>query len=164
MDLDFLKFWSDAIRQSTAAQTLGDEISRWMKGDIKETDQLYALFKKYYGLDQGTDVFKDYENQLKELAGNFQKSFKELIPMLGVVPKADYDQLLRQYDDLKKKVAGLEEALKGLERKLSGNAPDQSKTAGVLDEMITTQTEQFQKIMNIFADISGLTAPKNQEK
>jgi hypothetical protein len=164
MDLEFFKFWTDAMRQSTAMQTLGDEVSRWMKGDIKETDELYALFRKYYGLEQGTDMFKDYENQLKDLVGNFQKSFNEILPMLGVVPKIQYDNLLQQYDDLKKKVAGLEDALKELEKKLGGSASNQVKTAGAFDEMIKTQTEQFQNIMNTFADISGLTAHKDEKK
>ncbi|MCU0598303.1 MAG: hypothetical protein MUE70_03470 [Desulfobacterales bacterium] len=164
MDINFLKLWSDAIRQSTPMQTLGDEISRWMKGDIRESDELYALFRKYYGLEQGADVFKDYENQLKGLAGNFQTSFKELLSILGVVPKSEYDNLLEQYDALKKKVAGLEEALKALEKKLGGSPQNQAKAPGVFDEMIKTQTEQFQNIMNTFADISGLTARKDEKK
>ena len=164
MDLQFLKFWTDAIRQSNTVQTLGDEISRWMKGDIKETDELYALFRKYYGLELGKDAFKDYENQLKELIGNFQNSFKEFFQMLGVVPRAEYDDLLRKYENLKKKVAGMEEALKELEKKLGVNAPNQPKDAGMFDEMIKAQTEQFQKIMNTFSEISGIISPKDAGK
>jgi oligoendopeptidase F len=164
MDLQFLKFWGEALRQSTTMQTMGDEISRWMKGDIKETDELYAFFRKQYGLEQGTDAFQDYENQLKDLVGNFQKSFKELLPMFGMVPKSEYDQLLQKYEDLKKKVSGLEEALKELAKKLSGNRSGQLNAAGMLDEMVKVQTDQFQKIMNTFADISGLTARKDEKK
>jgi hypothetical protein len=164
MDLDFFKFWSDAIRQSTPMQALGDEINRWMKGDIKETDELYTLFRKYYGLEQGTDAFKDYENQLKELIGNFQASFKELLSVFGVVPRSEYDQLLQQYENLKQKVAGLEEALRELEKNQGGNAPDQTKVAGVFDEMVKTQTEQFQKIMKGFTEVAGFTAPKDEKK
>jgi hypothetical protein len=164
MDLQFLKFWSDAVRQSAAMQTMGDEISRWMKGDIKETDELYAFFRKHYGLEQGTDAFKDYENQIKDLVENFQKSFKELLPMLGVVPKVKYDQLLQQYSDLKEKVARLEENLKNLEKRISGKAPDQPESLEVFDKMIKAQTDQFQKIMNTFSEISGLKTPEGEKK
>jgi hypothetical protein len=164
MDLQFLKFWGDAIRQSSTVQKLGDEVSRWMKGEIKETDDLYTLFRKYYGLDQGTEVFKDYENQLKELVGDFQKSFKELLPMLGVVPKTEYDQLLQQYDDLKKKVAGLETALKEMGNRLSSATPGQTAGAGAFEQMIKAQTEQFQKMMNAFTEISGQMDPKDKKK
>jgi hypothetical protein len=164
MDLQFLKFWGEAIRQSNAMQILGDEISRWMKGDIKETDELYALFRKYYGLEQGTDAFKDYGSQLKEAAENFQKSFREFLALMGVVPRSVYDQLLEQYADLKQKVAGLEENLKNMEKRFSGNAPDQPKAAGVFDEMIKAQTDQFQEIMNTFTEISGIKTPKDGKK
>jgi hypothetical protein len=41
---------------------------------------------------------------------------------------------------------------------------DTPKAGGALDDMIKTQTEQFQKIMNTFADISGLSAPKGEKK
>jgi len=164
MDLQFLKFWGEAIRQSNTMQILGDEISRWMKGDIKETDELYALFRKYYGLEQGANEFKEYENQLKELVGSFQKSFNELLPMLGLVPKSEYDNLLKQYKDLKKKVVGLEDALKELEKKLGGNAPLLTNAAGVFDEMVKVQKDQFQNIMNMFSEISGIKTPKDENK
>jgi hypothetical protein len=164
MDLQFLKFWGEALRQSTTMQTMGDEISRWMKGDIKETDELYAFFRKQYGLDQGKDMFKDYENQLKDLAGNFQKSFKELLTMLGVVPKSEYDQLHQQYDELKKKVLDLEKTLKDLGKRFNGNVSGKTGDAGVIDEMIKAQTDQFQKLMNTFADISGLMVPKDEDE
>jgi len=162
MDLQFMKFWTDAIKQSAAVQTLSDEVSRWMKGEIKETDELYALFRKYYGLEQGSAVFADYETQLKEMAGNFQKSFKEFLSVMGVIPKSEYDLLHEQYEELKKKVMGLEKTLKDLEKQISGNAADQPKNAGALDEMIKAQTDQFQKIMTAFAEISGITSPKGK--
>jgi BMFP domain-containing protein YqiC len=164
MDQQFLKFWGDAIRQTSVMQTLGEEISRWMKGDIKETDELYAFFRKHYGLDQGTDAFTDYESRLKEMAVNFQKSFHELLSMLGVVPRSEYDQLLGQYAELKQKLAGLEENLKMMEKRFAGNASDQPKAAGVFDEMIKAQTGQFQKVMNTFAEISGIKTPEHEKK
>ncbi len=164
MDLDFLKLWSDAVRHSAAMQTLADEIRRWTKGDIRQSDELYRLFQKYYGQAQGTDGFNESKDPLKNLAENFQKTFKELLEMWGVVPRSEYDDLRKKYDDLKKKVAALETALKDLEKKLGGGAPGQINGADVFDDMIKTQSAQFQKIMNAFADISGITASIDEKK
>lgn len=164
MDLELLKLWMDTIKQSAANQTLMDEFGRWMKGDAKESDELYGLFRKYYGPKQGTDAFEDYENQLKEVLENFQKSFKELLSILGVVPKSEYDQLHQQYEALKEKVAGLEEKIESLRKSFNKDAPEQAGGAGALDEIIKAQTDQFAKLMNSFTGISGAKPSKDEKK
>jgi hypothetical protein len=164
MDLELIQLWMDAIQQSTAKQDLMDEFGRWMKGEAKETDELFGVFRKYYSLQPGTDAFTDYGNQLKEVMGNFQTSFKELLSILGVVPKADYDRLRHEYEAIKEKAAGLEEMVESLRKKSGKHAADGSEKANPLEDLIKAQTDQFSKLMNSFAGISGTGTSQNEKK
>ena len=152
------------VKQSVANQSAADELGRWMKGDIKESDELYSLFRKYYGMGQGTGALKDYESQFKETMKNFQASFKEFLPILGVVSKAEYDHLHRQFEELKEKAAGLEKEVESLRKRLSGNPEDPAETAQAFDQIIKTQTDQFQKLMNTFTGMAGIPAQKDEKK
>jgi hypothetical protein len=52
MDRQFLEFWGNYLLSVARGQKQLEDVTRWIHGGFSGVDELTALFKKYYGLEE----------------------------------------------------------------------------------------------------------------
>jgi hypothetical protein len=82
---------------------------------------------------------------------DFQKSLTEYMDLLGVVPKSEYQTLLRKCQELEKKVAEREETIRQLKMTGTGTWSGQKEFTKGMQDLVTKQSEQFQELINHFS-------------
>ena len=96
-------------------------------------------------------VSPDYMATWKKASEDFQKSFKDYLRLMGVVPKEEHLTLVKKYEELKEKFAFQEDTIKNLRMLLDEKkAEPQGEVAKGFQEIMEKQTEQFQETMETF--------------
>ena len=52
MDRQFLEFWGNYLLSVARGQKQLEDVTRWISGGFSGVEELTALFKKYYGLEE----------------------------------------------------------------------------------------------------------------
>ena len=60
MDTKFFKFWNDFVQQAVKGQIRSSDLMTLMQQGDGGSDEVMAMFKKYYGLDQKAVDAPDY--------------------------------------------------------------------------------------------------------
>jgi hypothetical protein len=147
MDRRFLEFWGNFLINAAKGQKKFEELSQWFSQDLKGFEDLTALFRKSYGLDELPENSADYEEAWQKAAENFQNSLRDYLSLMGVVPKDEHIKLVKKYEDLKRKVADQEETIKHLRMLLEEKGFGQGELVRSFQDLIITQTDQFQELM-----------------
>jgi len=147
MDRRFLEFWGNFLINAAKGQKKFEELSQWFSQDLKGFEDLTALFRKSYGLDELPENSADYEKAWQKAAENFQNSLRDYLSLMGVVPKDEHIKLVKKYEDLKRKVADQEETIKHLRMLLEEKGFGQGELVRSFQDLIITQTDQFQELM-----------------
>lgn len=170
MDAKFYQFWSDFIKQAAEGQGNFKDFTGWMRqgphvNDMPGIpDEMMAMFKKYYGLDQMSADAPDYSTLFESSLKEFNDSLANLYSILEVVPKKDYLDLEKKYNALKKKAADLEEAVRQLKLLFKTSTPDVDEGIGSMNQMLKTQNENFLKMMDSLAGFYGISKDKEADK
>ena len=129
-----------------------EDMSKWMQQGFEGFDELTAMFKKFYGLEHMEKDTPAYVETWKKASENFQKSFKDYLRLMGVVPKNEHLTLVKKYEELKEKVAAHEETIKHLRMLLEEKKVEtQGELVKGFQEIIEKQSEQFQETMETFS-------------
>jgi hypothetical protein len=122
-----------------------------MQQGFKGSDELTAMFTRFYGLEHMGKDSPDYMEAWKKASEDFQKSFKDYLHLMGVVPQEEHLTLVKKYEELKEKVASQEETIKHL-RMLLGEkkAGAQGDVDKGFQEIIEKQSKEFQETMETF--------------
>ena len=148
MDKHFLEFWGNFLINAAKGQKQLQDMSKWMQQGFEGFDELTAMFKKFYGLEQMEKDTPAYMEAWKKASENFQKSFKNYLDLVGVVSKDEHLALVKKYEELKEKVAAQEETIKHLRMLLEEKKVEtQGKLVQGFQEIIEKQSEQFQETM-----------------
>jgi tetratricopeptide (TPR) repeat protein len=148
MDRQFLEFWGNFLINAAKGQKQMEDMSKWMQQGFKGFDELTGMFKKFYGLEHMEKDTPAYMETWKQASENFQKSYKDYLRMMGIVPKDEHLELVRKYEELKKKVAVHEETIKHLRILLEEKrAETQGEFVKGFREILEKQGEQFQETM-----------------
>jgi len=151
MDKQFLEFWGTFLINAAKGQKQFEDMATWMTQGLEGFDELTAMFTKFYGLEHLEKDSPDGMETWKKASENFQKSFKDYMRLMGVVPKDEHLDLLKKYEALKDKAAAQEETIRNLRALLEDK---QLKTQGELvkgfQDIVEKQTEQFQETMETF--------------
>ena len=151
MDRQFLEFFGNFLINTAKGQKQVEDISKWMNQDFQGFDELTAMFKKFYGLDQMKENSITPMETWKAASENFQKSFKDYLRMMGVVPKDEQLDLVKKYEDLKEKMCTQEETIKHLRMILEEKkAESQGELVKGFQEVLEKQNNQFQETMETF--------------
>lgn len=165
MDKQFLEFWGNFMINSAKGQKQLEDMTKWMSQGLSGFDEMTAMFGKFYGLDKLGKDTPAYLKTWDKAAEDFQKSFKDYLNLMGVVPKDEHLALVRKYEDLKKKVADQEETIKHL-RMLQGEkwaaaaAADQGEVIEGFQDLVKSQGEQFQELTKSINRFFETEAPK----
>jgi len=151
MDTQFLEFWGNFMINAAKGQRQLEEMSTWMGQGLKGSDELTALFRKFYGMEHMDKNDSDYKVTWKKASEDFQESFKDFQNLMGVVSKDEYLDLVKKYEDMKKKVADQEETIKNLRMLLDARGTgEQEEVVKSFQELMHKQSEQFQKLASNF--------------
>lgn len=127
-----------------------EEMDKWINQGLRGFDDLTAMFRKFYGLNDIPNKGPDYAKAWEEATQNFLDSFNDYLSLMGVVPKAEYLELLGKFEDLEQKVAEQEKTIEHLRTLLDKEWTDQGEMIEGFQNVIKNQTEQFQKLMKSF--------------
>jgi len=148
MDKHFLEFWGNFLINAAKGQKQLDDMSKWMQQGFKGFDEFTDMFRKFYGLEHMEKDTSSYMETWKKASENFQKSYKDYLHMMGVVPKDEHLTLVRKYEKLKEKIAAQEETINHLRMLLEEKKVEtQGKLVQGFQEIIEKQSEQFQETM-----------------
>ena len=151
MDRHFLEFWGNFLINAAKGQKQLEDISKWMQQGFKGFDELNDLFRKFYGLDHLEKDTSGYMETWKRASENFQKSFRDYLSLMGVVPKEEHLALVKKYEELKEKIDAQEETIKNLRVLLEEKKGEtQGELVKGFQEIIEKQSEQFQEAMETF--------------
>ncbi len=151
MDRHFLEFWGNFLINAAKGQKQLEDMSKWMQQDFEGFDELTGMFNKFYGLEHMEKDTPVYTETWKEASESFQKSFKDYLRLMGVVPKNEHLTLVKKYEELKEKVAAHEETIIHLRMLLEEKkAETQGELVQGFQEIIEKQSEQFQETMETF--------------
>ena len=151
MDKNFLEFWGNFLINTAKEQQRMEDLSKWMQQGFKGFDELTAMFNKFYGLEQTKKDTPAYMETWKKASENFQKSFKDYLRLMGVVPKVEHLDLVKKYEELKEKVLAQEETINHLRLLLEEKKTEsQEKLVHGFQELIEKQSKEFQETMETF--------------
>ncbi len=170
MDHQFLDFWGNLWLQMVQGQKQWDgAIDLWQKG-FAGFKEWTALLGKTYGLKQTQPEVPDENKVWVETLQNFQRFFQDYFKLFGYVLRTDYDRLKNEYDRLqedhqllKRKTESQEETIRNLQAMLAAQTMDPAGLAKPFKDLISQQTEQFQRFMSgIIPDVKK--SPGGEDK
>lgn len=150
MDRQFLEFWGNFLLSVARGQRQMEDLERWLQRDSGGFDDLTALFRKAYGLEEsGSD------NQVPEATGAWKQSeeafratFQEYLRAFGVVSLEQHQALVEENERLQGKIAEQEKTIARLQLLLGEKGLlDPDELARKLQGIMENQANAFQKIM-----------------
>ncbi|MFZ0450331.1 MAG: hypothetical protein WAL98_13930 [Desulfatiglandaceae bacterium] len=159
MDKKFLEFWGNLLINAAKGQEQLEDMTKWMGQGLKGFENYSDMFRKLYGLDGVDEDSSEDLKQRQRAAAEFQKSFKDYMDLMGVVPKQEHLALVQKYEELKDRVSGQEETIKHLRMLLGQRGSSEETVTQTFQGLIKKQTDQFQELMENLGQISKRTSP-----
>jgi hypothetical protein len=158
MDTKFMEFWGNFLLNAAKSQQQLEDMTKWMKDGFSGFEEFSSLFQKVYGLEKVDQESPDYSKLWAGAQENFTKSFKDYLALLGVVPLDEHLALVNKYETLKEKAASQEETIKHLRMLFAeGKKEEFQEVSGRFEELAKKQGEQFQKLIESFAQSTKKT-------
>lgn len=151
MDKRFLEFWGNFLINTAKEQKRMEDLTIWMQQGFKGFDELTAMFKKFYGLEQLEKDTPAYMECWEKASENFLDSFNNYLDIMGLVPKNKHLALIKKYEELKEKVTAQEETINHLRLLLKEKKTEtQEELIQGFQDLIEKQSKQFQETMETF--------------
>ena len=152
MDKHFLEFWGNSLLTAAKSQKQFEDMTAWVQQGFKGFEEMTTFFLKVYGLDNVTKGSPDYLMAWEKAEKEFKQSFNDYISMLGFVAKNEHLELVGKYEELKEKFDSQEETIRHLRLLLSeSKLKDQGELAKQFEDLISTQNNQFQGLVDKFS-------------
>jgi len=153
MDKKYLEFWGTFLLNSAKGQEQMEDMTQWFREGFKGFEQQTNLFRKCYGLDRESESSPNYMEMWSKAASDFQNSYKELLGLMGLVPKEEYLTLAEKYEALKERLASQDETIRHLKMKSTARDIDQGEVVKGFEALMKNQAEQFQEVMKSFGQL-----------
>ena len=148
MDRNFYEFWGQMFLNLAKGQKQIEDFRKWFGQGLMGYESMNAMFRKAYGLDRIEEESPDYTEIWKKSVETFQKSFREGLSLMEVVPKGEYEKLTQKCAALEKTVAEHEETIRTLKRLLTEEASGAPAAAlEDLQGLLRDQQTQFQELV-----------------
>ena len=154
MDRHFLEFWGNYLLAAAKGQKQLEDLNQWIRQGFSGFEELTAMFKKFYGLEQPRREDSEAARAWRNAAAEFRNSFNAYLSLMGLVPKDEYQSLEKKYAALQKKVTDQEETIKTLRKLLSEDGTYQGETVKVFQDLVNQQAEAFETFMKSIAAAS----------
>jgi hypothetical protein len=147
MDRQFLEFWGNYLLAVARGQKQFEDVTRWIRNGFSGVEELTALFRKYYGLEERDRDREQYSAAWEKAAADFKQSFRDYFAIMGWVSKEEYQVLAEENEALKQKVAAQEQTIARLRDLLKNPGIDLSEALSVFQDLIGKQSSEFQELM-----------------
>jgi uncharacterized coiled-coil protein SlyX len=147
MDRNFYEFWGQLFTNLAKGQKQIEDFRKWFGQGMVGYESLTAMFRKAYNLDAVEEGSPDYTEFWQKSVETFQKSFREGLALMEVVPKGEYETMVRKCAALEKTVAEQEETIRALKRLLSEEGLGSPAALDDLQELMKKQQSQFQDLL-----------------
>ena len=147
MDSQFLEFWGNYLLAAARGQKQLEDLNQWISQGFSGSEELTAMFKKYYGLERPRKEDSDSTKVWQKAATDFHKSFNAYLDLMGVVPRDKYLALEQKCTALQNKVADQEETIKLLRSLLTEEGTYQGETVKVFQDLVNKQSDAFETLM-----------------
>lgn len=155
MDKQFLEFWGHFLINAAKSQKQLEEMEKWLNEGLRGFENLTAMFRKFYGLNGLQEGTAEYLKTWENAANSLQKSYKEYLNLMGMVPKNEHLALIEKYEDFKQKVAEQAETIKHLRMLLDDKGSvDQADIVKGFQNLMEKQSKQFQELTENFGRFS----------
>jgi phage I-like protein len=151
MDRQFLEIWGNYLLAAAKGQKQLEDLNQWIRQGFSGSEELTAMFKKFYGLEQPRREDPDTTQAWRNAAADFRSSFNAYLNLMGLVPKDEYQALEQKYAALQKKVADQEDTIKTLRKLLSEEGTYQGETVKVFQDLVKKQADAFEALMQSIA-------------
>ena len=152
MDRQFLEFWGNYLLSVSRGQKQLEDVTSWIRGGFSGVEELTALFKKYYGLEEQSQDRPESSAAWEKAAADFKKSFGDYFSIMGWVSKDEYQILEKENQVLKQKIEAQEQTISRLRDLLKSPGIDPNKSLDVLQDLINKQSAEFQKLVKKFSE------------
>lgn len=164
MDKYFLEFIGNCFISAAKGQKYMEDLEKWMGGrGLDGFDDLFEMFKKFYGLERLKDTAPDYPETWEKFIKDFKKLFGDYLSFFSTASFEEHLSLVNKYEALKKKADEQEKTIKRLQSRSYESLTGQEKIAENLQSLIDDQTDQFKKMMDSFGQFAKSSA-KNISK
>jgi hypothetical protein len=150
MDRHFLEFWGNFLINAAKGQQQLDDLTQWMQQGFKGFEELSTLFSKAYGLQKPPESTPDYQQTWHKATREFKESLNAYFSLMGVIPLSEHLALLEKYEALKKENAEQLTVIQRLRGLLGERDSNQTAVVENFKELVSRQSEQFQKLMDSF--------------
>jgi hypothetical protein len=155
MDKAFLEFWGNVFQNAAKGRNQMDDFTEMMKGATSCSQDMDELFRKFSDPEVIKQNAEEYFKVCRKAGEDFQDSMKELLSLMDLVPKKDYDEIKKKYDDLLKSIKEKQEPLgAGI---LNEEMKIQADGMKVFEGLLMDQARQFQNLMSGFSKSSAQT-------
>ena len=151
MDRNFFEFWGQLFTNLAKGQKQIEDFRKWFGQGLVGYESLNAMFRKAYNMDMVEEGSPDYTEFWKKSVETFQKSFRESLALMEVVPKKEYEALAHKCAALEKTVAEQEETIRSLKRLLSEEGLGSPAALDDLQDLMKKQHNQFQDLVKNMA-------------
>jgi len=156
MDQYIYKFWEDQFMDLEKGRKQMEDMTRWIMGGLSGFEELSESFGKFWDMDfwfrETQDNMKAWETTTKD----FQKLFTYYLDMMGLVPKDEHFELIKQYKALNERVA--DQAIE-----ISSEFSRQKEIIADQKQMIMEQKKEIAKQKKLVADQKELVKDLKKE-
>jgi hypothetical protein len=147
MDRHFLEFWGNYLLAAAKGQKQLEDLNHWIRQGFSGSEELTAMLKKFYGLEQPRRQDPDATRAWQKAAADFRSSLNAYLNLMGLVPKDKYQALEQKYAALQKKAAEQEDTIKALRKLLAEEGTYQGDTVKVFQDLVIKQSDAFETLM-----------------
>ena len=159
MDKKFLEFWGNCFLNAAKGQEQIENLTRLMHEGFGAFEQQMELFQRLYNFDEIVDSAPNSSDFISQAAETYRKSYQEFLDLFGLVSKEDYESLAEKCEVLREKLAALEKKTSDPKRQADWNEIGTSELVQGFESLMKKQTDQFQELMQSFANIKRTESP-----
>ncbi len=163
MDTQALELWGNTFLNAARGQNLMEEYSRMMTEGFGNFQDMFGMFRKWWGLDFFLQEIPGYFTSYLKAAEDVQRMFMGGIislmsnPLGGYPSPAGYHALLKDYEELREKTLRQEEDIHRLRTILDEKLSAQGEGITAFQTLMKDQAQQFQDMMVNFSKLFSET-------
>jgi hypothetical protein len=163
MDKNLLEFWGNFFLTAAKGQKQVEEISKMTKSGMWGMPDMSDMMSASPGMDVFAKASNEYFKLFTRTNEEVQRSIKDFLALMDLVPRKDYLDLREEFEAYKKSV---EEKNKGNMGKMLGEEMSlQAQGLRSFEELMRNQTKQFQDLMTNFTKLVNQSqTPPAEEK
>jgi hypothetical protein len=165
MDKDFMELWGNFFLTAAKGQKQFEDFSKMAKQGFMGLPDMSGMMSAFSGMEAFARASNEYLKIFTRTNEEIQKAVKEVLALMDLVPRKDYQALLEEYEAYKKSAEEREKGNMG--KTLAEEMSLQTQGLRSFEELMRNQTQQFQNLMSNFTKLisqSQTPVPAEEKK